>query len=354
MESATWLQRKTGWIGRYRFQEPVEIRRGTPRTGTTVAIPTWNGASLLPACFSALREQCRQPTRILVFDNDSSDDTERVVRAVPHVEYIRLSMNTGYSGAAHRAYQLADTEYLAILNNDARPAPSWLERLEDAVSSDQEAGCAFPLAVMENGSVDTAGDHVTRAGFVYKGGYKLAPIDIKASRGLFVSCPGVAPLYRVSALDAIGGWDRGLHSSLEDVDLSLRLWMAGWEILPVWETRTLHLQGETSAKNIALREFLMSRNEAVVLFKALQWGTLLRLLPAHGIYLTLSLFSHLFRGTFTPYAAGKVAFAWSVPQCLAARRSVLRGRQLAHAQFDGAWLKTWFRLSCLGGRRGPP
>lgn len=347
------LRRMTGWIGRYRFSEPAEIHRGPLRAGTTVAIPTLNGAPLLPACFSALREQRRQPARIMVIDNGSCDDTERVTRAATNVEYVRLTMNTGYSGAAHCAHQLADTEFLAVLNNDARPDPTWLEALEDTVSSNPRAGCAFPLALLETGKVDTAGDFITRAGFVYKGAHNNAPMNIRAAKGLFVSCPGVAPVYRVSALDAVGGWDRGLHSSLEDVDLSLRLWIAGWEIVPVWQTHTLHLQGRTSLKNIAVREFLMSRNETIVLLKTLRSSQFFRLLPAHVIYLALSLVSHLLRGTFTPYVAGKAAFVCSLLQCLTARRSVLRKRHLTLTQFDNAWLATWFSLSRLGGRRSP-
>jgi GT2 family glycosyltransferase len=212
-------------------------------------------------------------------------------------------------------------------------------------------GCAFPLAVLGSGRVDTSGDHVTQAGFVYKGGYQLFPEDLDASDRSLVLCPGVAPLYRVSALDSVGGWDTGLQSSFEDVDLSLRLWLAGWQIMPVWETRVVHLQGETSRRNVALREFLMSRNEAIVLFKTVEWGTLVRLLPAHITYLTLSLLSHLFRGSSMPYAAGKLAFVCSISQCLSARRSIVSTRRLGHRLLQKSWLRTWFRLSRLGGRR---
>ncbi len=321
--------------------------------GVTVAVPTWNGADLLPACLEAILAQTLPADRVIVVDNASVDRTEAVVAQYSAADYVRLEKNVGYSGAVVHVLGLVSTRFLAVVNNDAVPDASWLKLLVDALALDASLASAFPLSLRPDGRVDTAGDVVTKAGFFYKRGYGREPCDVQKSGVRGFCTPGVAPLYRVKALLQVGGWDASLCALYEDVELSLRLWTGGWDSIYVPEARVIHHQGSTTSRFIGSREFLAGRNEEVVLFKLLPWKTLMTLAPSHLAYNLLSFLSSLLRGAPFPFLAGKLAFLASLGRVLKARGMVTRRRQIRISLLEGDWLRTWLGLSRFGRRRAP-
>lgn len=346
------LKQILGWEGLYRGPWPRAHRSAASRPGVTVVIPTWNAADLLRACLHSLSSQELAPARILVVDNASVDATADVVKGFPGVDLLRLEVNAGYAGALARALEDVDTEYVAALNNDARPDSTWLSALVRLLDGEPRLGCAYPLAVRPDGLVDTAGDVITRAGFAYKRLYRR-PADPPARPGLLVSPPGVAPVYRARALREVGGWDAGLHSQWDDVDVGIRLWRAGWDAALVASVTVIHAQGTSAARRVATREFLASRNETVVLLKTLPASILWRIALPRIPYLALSFCAHVSRGTALPFLSGKVAAAASVSAILRARRAVQVRRRLGISLLDPRWLRVWVGLSGIGGRRAP-
>jgi len=341
-----------GWEGRYRCRSVPTPRHGPLRPGVTVLIPTWNAADLLHTCLNLLQQQDLQPSAVLVVDNASADSTAEVVREFPDVQMMRLDTNMGYSGALAHALEWVDTDYAAVLNNDARPESGWLRALARRLDEDPQLGCAFPLSIRTDGFIDTAGDVITSAGFAYKRLFRRPNPEPPAS-DVFVSPPGVAPVYRTVALLAAGGWDAGLHSQWDDLDLGIRLWRAGWSSILESAVRVVHGQGVSSARRARTREFLAARNETVVLLKTMSAAVLIRMLPRHLLYLTLTLCSHFSRGNVSAFVAGKVAALASLGAVVKARRTVPRKRPHAWPAFDPRWVHAWFGLSRWGGRKAP-
>jgi|GEM_PF-2497272 len=355
MNSLSWMKRCSGWQGRYRVRCSGDPTVGDAVDGITVAIPTWNGAHLLDGCLDRIYTQTLKPDRILVIDNASTDDTKRVLLNHPGVEHIVLPDNIGYAGASSVALELTTTRLLAVLNNDTQPHENWLESLDSGLRSDPDIAVAFPLSVDALGRIDSAGDIPTRAGFFYKRGFRRT-VDhgwlIREATTL-VLASGVGALYRVEALRDIGGWDRGFHSYLEDVDISLRLWMSDWDIAFVPDSVVLHEQGRTGDRVPASRAFLTSRNESIVIAKNYPLSTILTMIPFLMFYSFLSLCSRAVGGGLFPFLAGKCAFLLSLRAIYQARSRVRRCRRLNHRLLEGTWLRTWISLSIFGGRKAP-
>jgi glycosyltransferase involved in cell wall biosynthesis len=104
----------------------------------TVVIVNWNGARLLPDCLDALAKQDLPDDRYEVWmvDNASADDSvELVERDFPWVRVLRNARNDGFAGGNNVALREVASEYVALCNSDARPAPDWLRNLLAPFSS---------------------------------------------------------------------------------------------------------------------------------------------------------------------------------------------------------------------------
>ena len=98
----------------------------------TVVVVNYNGAHLLPPCLEGLRRQDTTPGffETVVVDNASVDGSrELLARDFPEVRVIASPTNTGFAGGNNLALREVRTPYVALLNNDAVPAPDWLRRL---------------------------------------------------------------------------------------------------------------------------------------------------------------------------------------------------------------------------------
>src|SRR5215217_3425945 len=201
-----------------------------PRS-VAVAIPCWNGRRWLDGCLASIDGQSRAPDELIVVDNGSSDGAPARVRELwPDAHVIELGRNTGFAGAANTAMRQARAEAVALVNQDVRLEPDWLERACAALEREPRAGSVATkmLQLGERSLVYDAGDVLRRDGACeQRGRFERDDGRFDEQGEVFGACAGAA-LYRRAAVVAAGGFDERLFLYLEDVDLALRLRMAGW------------------------------------------------------------------------------------------------------------------------------
>lgn len=101
----------------------------------TVAICTRNRADLLRECLCALHAQARDlsSVQVLVVDNGSTDETQEVMREFSNrfAKWLGVTEpRTGLSHARNRALACAETDWVAFLDDDARPLHGYASRLQ--------------------------------------------------------------------------------------------------------------------------------------------------------------------------------------------------------------------------------
>ncbi len=105
----------------------------------TVSICTFNGANRLPGLVKALRQQkCTIPFEILVVDNNSSDNTQQVLRGLSESNGASLrtviEKRQGITYARNRAIEESmGSVYMAFIDDDELPGPNWLQAAVDAL-----------------------------------------------------------------------------------------------------------------------------------------------------------------------------------------------------------------------------
>nr|WP_241430634.1 glycosyltransferase family 2 protein [Haloferax elongans] len=96
----------------------------------SVIIPTYNRADVLPRAIDSALDQTLSDVEVIVVDDASSDETEPVVTSYddPRVIYRAHETNQGGSAARNTGIEIAEGEYIALLDSDDEWAPTKLER----------------------------------------------------------------------------------------------------------------------------------------------------------------------------------------------------------------------------------
>jgi succinoglycan biosynthesis protein ExoO len=99
----------------------------------SVIVAAYNAADYIERAVRSVQAQTLSSWELLVADDCSQDDTARVVGALqtadPRIRYIASPVNTGPGGARNRAMDLAQGEWIAVLDADDAWLPDRLEKL---------------------------------------------------------------------------------------------------------------------------------------------------------------------------------------------------------------------------------
>lgn len=106
----------------------------------TVAVATYRRPGSLAACIEGLRSQTRPPDEVLVVVHSSDDESKGVVADLA-AAWDRLRSVTAEQRGTVEAYNRALLEargaIVAYVDDDAVPAPDWLERIVEAFELDE-------------------------------------------------------------------------------------------------------------------------------------------------------------------------------------------------------------------------
>jgi GT2 family glycosyltransferase len=220
---------------------------------------------------------------IVVVENNSGDDSAAVIRAAaPHVKLIVSKTNEGFAGGCNLGVASSSGEFIALLNNDAKPDPGWIRAAIDKFGESPRIGAVASRVLDWDGVlVDYIGSAMTWYGMGYKP-LTAEPIprtpDV-ATDVLFGT--GSAMFVRRSVYDELGGFDERYFMFFEDVDLGWRLNLAGWRF--AYEPRSLafHKHHASMAAFGPYKEtYLLERNALFTLYKNIGEELLGEALPA--------------------------------------------------------------------------
>ena len=211
----------------------------------TVVIPTLDARDLLAEALASLERQTTRPA-VVVVDNASSDATAELVREeFPWVRLVVNEENLGFGRAINRGAEEADSDVLVLVNNDAVCERDFVERICEPFAEERVGMVAGVLVQADAPNrVDSAGIEIdpTLRSFDYLWNRPVG--QLAAARDALGPCGGAAA-YRLSAFRAAGGFDEAFFAYWEDVELALRLRLAGWECRLAPEARALHRHGAT-------------------------------------------------------------------------------------------------------------
>jgi glycosyltransferase involved in cell wall biosynthesis len=123
------------------LQPPQAARRNA----TTIAalIPTYNRSRMLRECLDSVLSQTRQVDEIIVIDDGSTDDTERVVRSYGGRVRLLSRPNGGKASALNAALPLCQSDYIWICDDDDIAVPDGVRHLAERLDTDESLGWVY-------------------------------------------------------------------------------------------------------------------------------------------------------------------------------------------------------------------
>jgi N-acetylglucosaminyl-diphospho-decaprenol L-rhamnosyltransferase len=211
----------------------------------TVVIPTLNARNLLAEALAHLEAQTVAHD-VVVVDNASTDGTsELLVERFPRVRVIRMDENVGFGRAVNRGVAAAETEAVVLINNDVLCEPDFLERILEPLENGGVAMAAGVLLQHDRPElVDSAGIELDTTLRSWDSLWNQPVADLAGAAEPVGPCGGAAA-FRTDAFRDVGGFDETFFAYWEDVDLALRLRLAGHTCVRAERARALHKHGQT-------------------------------------------------------------------------------------------------------------
>lgn len=246
----------------------------------TVIVLNYNGERHLEVCLPSLERLEYPRVTLMVADNGSSDGSLAYVREHhPRVRVAPMGANLGFSRAYNRAVPQTDTDYVALLNNDTKVAPTWLTELVDAAERHEVAAAASMIVDWDGSRIDFAGGLQTAIGHSWQIDYGEPAGKAYPEQRVLFGCGGSVLIRREAYLEA-GGFDEDFFAYFEDVDLGWRMNLLGHATVLAPRAVTYHrLHGTWGAWSHALRLRLYERNALAMICKNYGDESLARILP---------------------------------------------------------------------------
>ncbi len=237
----------------------------------TVAIPTYNGKSLLEVALTSLVAQSFRDFRVVVVDDASSDGSPAWLRECwPEVEVVTHPTNLGVTAALNTCLRAGSSEFVVLLNNDMELDPDCLTLLVQAMREHPEAGSACPklLSFADRTVLDGAGDTFDWGGTGRRRGHGERDVgQYDEPQSIFGACAGAA-IYRRIAIDAVGPLDEDFFAFYEDVDWSFRAQLHGYGCRYVPAAVAYHVGSATLGQGV--NDFMLYQNWRNAIFVVLK------------------------------------------------------------------------------------
>lgn len=263
----------------------------TPENATatiTVGVVTHNSEKYIVPNLQSLLAQTHENFDVVVFDNDSTDDTLSIIaEKFPEVRIIESDKNIGFARGHNEILRQTGGEFYACTNVDMLFEPNFLSELIHAIQEKPNHGSAggklkfwdfsaFDAGAASDGKtnfIDTVGIRILRSHrFEDIGQGEIDCGQFDDEQKVF-GISGAAALYRREALRDIAFendrgeleyFDESMFMYKEDVDLAYRLQWAGWKaalapLAVAYHDRTVSVRG-TSAMSLIKNRLKKSRS----------------------------------------------------------------------------------------------
>ena len=277
----------------------------------SVIIPNYNGENFIANCLDSMMVQSFSEfghMEIIVVDDCSTDTSVNIIKAYKNVTLLENPVNSGFDKSVNQGIMASQGKYCLLLNNDVVADPDFVKYLYLHIDDNPQVFSVSSKMIRfyERDKLDDTGDFYNIFGWGYKRGDGQSVDAHNKPTEIFSTCAG-AGIYRRSVLNEIGLFDEAFFAYMEDVDISYRALINGYQNRYEPKAICYHIGSATTAEGQKYSPFkvqISARNNIYVVYKNMPLMQLLINSPflLLGFLVKYALFAK--RGFGRDYAAG--------------------------------------------------
>lgn len=228
----------------------------------------------LKPCRDSLRKQnyLADDFQVYIVDNDSSEETFSYLKQ-EYPEAVILKRDDGnYCAANNLGFAEAiknGADYLVALNMDTEVENNWLSELVLALDNNETAAIAQSKILLyqkdreAEKKINTLGNIIQFLGFGFTSAYQAKDIVINDYPEIKGYASGCSFIIRKEAFSLVGGLNEEFYMYHDDVELSLKVKLAGWKVILAPKSVVFHkYEFDRSVRMF----YYMERNRHLTLF----------------------------------------------------------------------------------------
>jgi GT2 family glycosyltransferase len=305
------------------------------RPTLSVLIVAWDSRDDLSKTLPALLPELAQGDELILVENKAGDGSAELVgELAPAAKIVRMGRNTGFAGGCNAGAEAASGDLLVILNPDAAPRPGFGEAIRRPWQEGR--GWAAWQALVADGegeTINSAGNPVHFTGIVWAGMHG-EPLAAAPPAGEVTVASGACLAIPLANWRRIGGFPGEFFMYHEDVDLSVRLRLAGGAV-GIEPSAVVAHDYEFGANADKWR--WLERNRLAFIVRTYPAPLLVLLAPALAATELALLFVAAAGGWGRQKLRANLEFLRWLPRLLRERRAIQRQRTVSPAEF-ASWL----------------
>ena len=238
-----------------------------------IVIVNWNAGELLFECVESIIHHGKSlVSKIIIVDNNSSDDSACFIESLSRVDLIQAHENLGFGKACNLGASQCESEFVLFLNPDTRIYADTLKNVLIFMNAKENIKVGICGVQLENRNGEIAKSNSrfpSVTGFLSHsiGLSKIYPILGNAmsewdhsSTKTVDQVIGAFFLVRRHVFEKLNGFDEQFFVYFEEVDFSFRAKHLGWSSVYFAGTQAFHVGGGVSQQIKAKRLFYSQRS----------------------------------------------------------------------------------------------
>ncbi|MCG8414864.1 MAG: glycosyltransferase, partial [Pseudomonadales bacterium] len=199
----------------------------------SIVLVFYNQAHLSLLCLQSIIEHADTSYEVIIVDNQSSDETPRLLEKIDNAKIIGNDSNVGFVQAVNQAAAAATGEHLLMLNNDALLEATTLSTALTTLQSASDIGAVGAKIKLRDGTMQEAGSIIWSDGACAGYGRGEDPLAYQFMMRRDVDyCSGAFLLMETALFRKLGCFDEDFAPAYyEESDFCIRLHEAGYRVV---------------------------------------------------------------------------------------------------------------------------
>lgn len=255
----------------------------------SIIIPNRDGLEYLKILFDDFDQKTNYSNyEIIIVDNASSDNSCDYIKSLDlNITLIENKENVSFSKANNDAVDICNGEYILFLNNDIEPTYGWLNEMMGSIIYNENVGAVgakliyphikdpnkerFSFSIQHYGGIFR--EHVCdkfdyAARHQYKRSKNIFDEKFLNNKKCIIATAAVL-LMRKATFLKLGKFDENYWYGFEDVDLNLKLFNQGYDVIVASSALLMHYESVTRKKETKQNYVVLNDKWGDFLFKEL-------------------------------------------------------------------------------------